>query len=106
MVNADEVWSDLGAAILAEPINPAISMQPCSAAATGVVLVHGLDDLMNVFAYLFATWRVYLHPTQRAVVDASFKSPARVTGGPGKTGSSMGSPPDVSRAGSNARRPR
>ena len=38
---------------------------------------------MDVFAYPFATWRVYLHPTQRAVVDAAYKGPARVTGGPG-----------------------
>jgi len=54
----DEVWSDLGAAILAEPVD--------TDDLDRVVLVHGPDELMNVFAYPFATWRVYLQPTLRA----------------------------------------
>ncbi|OBI24093.1 UvrD-helicase domain-containing protein [Mycobacterium sp. E2497] len=79
----DEVWSDLGAAILAEPVDTDDLDAAVLRSRDRVVLVHGPDELMNVFAYPFATWRVYLHPTQRAVVDASYNGPARVTGGPG-----------------------
>lgn len=48
-----------------------------------VVLVSGPDDLMEVFAYPLARWRVFLHPQQRKVAYGSYRGPARVTGGPG-----------------------
>ncbi|BCQ07071.1 ATP-dependent DNA helicase Rep [Mycobacterium heckeshornense] len=79
----DEVWADLGAAILQEPVDTEDLDAAVLRSRNRVVLVEGPDDLMNIFAYPFATWRVYLHPSQRAVVDASFNGPARVTGGPG-----------------------
>jgi hypothetical protein len=79
----DEVWADLGAAILAEPVDTEDLDAAILRSHDRVVLVNGPDELMNVFAYPFATWRVYLHPTQREVVEASFSGPARVTGGPG-----------------------
>ncbi|SEP88069.1 Part of AAA domain-containing protein [Mycobacterium sp. 88mf] len=84
----DEVWADLGAQILNEPIDTADIDAAILRSSDRVVLVSGPDELMDVFAYPFATWRVYLHPTQRAVVDAAYKGPARVTGGPG-TGKSV-----------------
>jgi len=80
---ADEVWSDLGAEILGEPIDTDDLDAAVLRSRDRVVLVHGPEELMNIFAYPFATWRVYLHPTQRAVVDAFYNGPARVTGGPG-----------------------
>ncbi|EHB48620.1 UvrD/REP helicase [Mycolicibacterium rhodesiae JS60] len=79
----EEVWSDLGAEILAEPVDTEDLDAAILRSRDRMVLVNGPDELMNVFAYPFATWRVYLHPTQRTVVEASFKGPARVTGGPG-----------------------
>jgi hypothetical protein len=79
----EEVWTDLGAEILKGPVDTGDLDAAILRSRDRVVLVHGPDELMNVFAYPFATWRVYLHPTQRSVVDASFKGPARVTGGPG-----------------------
>ncbi|AGZ52171.1 UvrD-helicase domain-containing protein [Mycobacterium kansasii] len=79
----DEVWADLGAQILNEPVDTEDLDAAVLRSRDRVVLVNGPEELMNVFAYPFATWRVYLHPTQRAVVDASYKGPARVTGGPG-----------------------
>ncbi|MGH4018733.1 MAG: UvrD-helicase domain-containing protein [Pseudonocardiaceae bacterium] len=48
-----------------------------------VVLVSGPDELMEVFSYPFALWRVYLHPAQHRMAYGSFSGPARVTGGPG-----------------------
>ncbi|OBF29770.1 UvrD-helicase domain-containing protein [Mycobacterium sp. ACS4331] len=79
----EEVWADLGAQILNEPVDTEDIDAAILRSNGRVVLVSGPDELMDVFAYPFATWRVYLHPTQRAVVDASYKGPARVTGGPG-----------------------
>lgn len=79
----EEVWADLGAAILQEPIDTDDLDAAIQRSRDRVVLVNGPDELMDVFAYPFDTWRVYLHPTQRAVVEATYKGPARVTGGPG-----------------------
>ncbi len=79
----EEVWADLGAQILNEPVDTEDIDAAILRSSDRVALVSGPDELMDVFAYPFATWRVYLHPTQRAVVDATYKGPARVTGGPG-----------------------
>jgi hypothetical protein len=79
----DEVWADLGAQILNDPVDTEDIDAAILRSNDRVVLVSGPDELMDVFAYPFATWRVYLHPTQRTVVDATYKGPARVTGGPG-----------------------
>ncbi|MCW1825143.1 DNA helicase [Mycolicibacterium conceptionense] len=79
----EEVWADLGAQILDEPVDTEDVDAAILRSTDRVVLVSGPDELMDVFAYPFATWRVYLHPTQRAVVEAAYKGPARVTGGPG-----------------------
>ncbi len=79
----EEVWADLGAAILDEPVDTEDLDAAILRSRDRVVLVDGPDELMDVFAYPFATWRVYLHPTQRAVVDVNYSGPARVTGGPG-----------------------
>lgn len=79
----DEVWSDLGAAIVDEPYDTDDLDAAVARSTDRIVLVDGPDDLMAIFAHPFAQWRIYLHPTQRAVVDADFRGPARVTGGPG-----------------------
>ncbi|WP_168698220.1 UvrD-helicase domain-containing protein [Gordonia paraffinivorans] len=79
----EEVWADLGAHILSEPIDTDDLDAAILRSNERVVLVSGPDELMDVFAYPFATWRVYLHPTQRAAVEAEYNGPARVTGGPG-----------------------
>jgi hypothetical protein len=48
------------------------------------------DDqaLRNALAAPWAAWQLFLHPTQRAAVEAHHAGPARVTGGPG-TGKSV-----------------
>lgn len=79
----EEVWADLGAQILSEPVDTEDIDAAILRSSNRVVLVRGPDELMDVFAYPFATWRVYLHPTQRTVVEATYRGPARVTGGPG-----------------------
>lgn len=78
----EEVWSDLGATILDEPVDTDDIDAAVRRSRDRVVLVDGPDELMAVFANPFALWRIYLHPTQQSLF-ATFRGPARVTGGPG-----------------------
>lgn len=41
------------------------------------------DDLQKLLDAPLAQWRVFLHPTQRSVVDGDYSGPARVSGGAG-----------------------
>ncbi|MFZ2528188.1 MAG: UvrD-helicase domain-containing protein [Rhodococcus sp. (in: high G+C Gram-positive bacteria)] len=79
----DEVWADLGAAILDGPVDTDDLDAAVQRSSDRVLLVDGPDEMMAVFANPFALWRIYLHPAQQSVVDASYRGPARVTGGPG-----------------------
>ena len=79
----DEVWSDIGAGLLQRPVNTSDLDSAILRSPSRIVLAEDQDELLRAFAYPFATWRAYLHPSQRQVVDASFPGPARVTGGPG-----------------------
>jgi superfamily I DNA/RNA helicase len=83
-MTADEVWSEI-----ADSVAPPGGYDPDDVVAAverspdRVVLVSGPDELMEVFAYPFALWRTYLHPSQHRVAYGTFGGPARVTGGPG-----------------------
>jgi hypothetical protein len=49
--------------------------------------IENTDDLQQALEYPWEKWTVYLHPSQREVVERSFSGPARVAGsaGTGKT---------------------
>ncbi|OUS94591.1 UvrD-helicase domain-containing protein [Rhodococcus sp. NCIMB 12038] len=79
----EQVWSELGAKIVDEPYDTDDLDAAVARSGDRIVLVDGPADLMAIFAHPFALWRIYLHPTQQAVVDTAFRGPARVTGGPG-----------------------
>lgn len=79
----EEVWAELAPAATPPSIDPDDIDAAVARSTDRVVLVEGPDELMSVFEHPFALWRVYLHPTQRRVVEAKFTGPARVTGGPG-----------------------
>ncbi|MEU7628627.1 UvrD-helicase domain-containing protein [Nocardia sp. NPDC049220] len=80
----DEVWAHLGADALDEaPVDASDLDAAIARSRNRVVLVDGPEELMQVFADPFALWRIYLHPTQEALVKARFTGPARVSGGPG-----------------------
>jgi len=79
----EEVWSDLGAALVEEPIDENDLDAAVLRSKERVLVVDGPDELMAVFAYPIDLWRIYLHPSQRAIADAYYRGPARVTGGPG-----------------------
>jgi hypothetical protein len=80
---AEEVWGDMSASILGEPVDVSDLDSAILRSPNRVALVEDRDELLKAFAYPFASWRVYLHPSQRRVAEAAFTGPARVTGGPG-----------------------
>lgn len=79
----EEVWAELGAPAADEQYDPEDLDAAVARSTDRVVLVDGPDELMAVFEHPFALWRVYLHPVQRGIVEASYRGPARVSGGPG-----------------------
>lgn len=80
----EQVWAEV-AGVGAERVeyDPDDVAAAVERSAERVVLVSGPDELMEVFSYPFALWRVYLHPAQHRMAYGSFGGPARVTGGPG-----------------------
>ena len=47
------------------------------------VVVEGEDELKKIMAEPLEKWRVFLHPTQRRIVNKEYSGPARVLGGAG-----------------------
>lgn len=47
------------------------------------VVVEGEDELKRIMAEPLEKWRVFLHPTQRKIVNKVYSGPARVLGGAG-----------------------
>ncbi len=47
------------------------------------VVVEGEDELRRIMAEPLEKWRVFLHPTQRKIVQKNYSGPARVLGGAG-----------------------
>ena len=47
------------------------------------VVVEGEEELKRIMAEPLEKWRVFLHPTQRKIVNKDFSGPARVLGGAG-----------------------
>lgn len=47
------------------------------------VVVEGEDELRRIMAEPLEKWRVFLHPSQRKIVQREFSGPARVLGGAG-----------------------
>jgi superfamily I DNA/RNA helicase len=78
----EEVWAELGPAIV-EDVDPNDLDAAVRRSSDRVLLVEGPEELMSALAHPFDLWRIYLHPVQRSVVEASYRGPARVSGGPG-----------------------
>jgi hypothetical protein len=83
-MSPEEVWAEIAASVVRPaPYDPEDVGAAVERSTRRVVLVSGPEELMEVFSYPFAQWRVYLHPMQHRVAYGSYKGPARVTGGPG-----------------------
>jgi len=53
------------------------------ASETELVAIETAAQIRKLLDRSIEEWMVYLHPTQRAIANASFNGPARVRGGPG-----------------------
>lgn len=47
------------------------------------VVVEGEEELERIMAEPLEKWRIFLHPSQRRIVEKNYNGPARVTGGAG-----------------------
>lgn len=47
------------------------------------VVVEGEEELERIMAEPLEKWRIFLHPSQRKIVEKNYNGPARVTGGAG-----------------------
>ena len=81
-LSPEEVWAELGSAIV-EGVDPQDLDAAVERSSDRVLLVEGPQELMAALEHPFDLWRIYLHPVQRSVVEASYRGPARVSGGPG-----------------------
>ena len=61
---------------LAAALNTPVTLQ-------SFVVVEGEDELRRIMAEPLEKWRVFLHPTQRKIVNKTYNGPARVLGGAG-----------------------
>ncbi|WP_285731996.1 UvrD-helicase domain-containing protein [Nocardiopsis sp. ATB16-24] len=81
-LSPEQVWQELGAQITGE-VDPEDLDAAVERSRDRVLLVEGPAELMAALEHPFDLWRIYLHPVQRAVVEASYRGPARISGGPG-----------------------
>ncbi|MFI0815364.1 UvrD-helicase domain-containing protein [Streptomyces sp. NPDC021098] len=85
--SAEEVYRDVVAVRRpadAEPEADESLAIAISITTSRITLVTGPEELADILEKPFATWRVFLHPSQRRVAyRTSYGGPAQVTGGPG-----------------------
>jgi len=87
-MEVDEIYSEMLAveagraadAVDPDDLTAAVTVE---AARSAFLVVDDETDLAEVLSKDFEAWRVFLHPTQRAVVERTFRGPARITGGAG-----------------------
>nr|WP_308442333.1 UvrD-helicase domain-containing protein [Planotetraspora thailandica] len=82
-MSPEDVWNDVVGSAAPEKINPDDLEAATRRMPDKVALVHGPDELMELFDKPFARWRVYLHPLQGEAALRSYSGAAQVTGGPG-----------------------
>lgn len=80
----EQVWEEMAStAMVAVDYDTSDVASAVARSPERVMLVSGPEELMEVFSYPFALWRIYLHPAQHRMAHGAFSGPARVTGGPG-----------------------
>ncbi|RSN57986.1 UvrD-helicase domain-containing protein [Actinomadura sp. WAC 06369] len=86
-MNPQEAWAEVAQCLPVEESSEEVDPDDLVAAMRRtpgqVVFVNGPEELRDVLAHPFATWRVFLHPVQRKVAFKRYNGPAQVTGGAG-----------------------
>lgn len=67
----------------AKPINSLAEALQTPAALSSFVVIENEDDLRRIIEAPLETWRVFLHPAQRKIVEKTYSGPAKILGGAG-----------------------
>ncbi|MFB4309193.1 UvrD-helicase domain-containing protein [Actinomadura sp. GTD37] len=87
-MNAQQAWDEVAQCLPVEEKPAAVDPDDLVTAMRRtpgkVAFVNGPEELRDVLAHPFDTWRIFLHPAQsRVALRASYSGPAQVTGGAG-----------------------
>jgi ATP:corrinoid adenosyltransferase len=87
-MNVQQAWEEVAKYLPAEEKPTAVDPDDLVTAMRRtpgqVVFVNGPEELRDILAHPFDTWRIFLHPTQRRVaLRPSYSGPVQVTGGAG-----------------------
>lgn len=87
-MNVQQAWEEVAKCLPAEEKPEAVDPDDLVTAMRRtpgqVVFVNGPEELRDILAHPFDTWRIFLHPVQRRVaLRPSYSGPAQVTGGAG-----------------------
>jgi hypothetical protein len=87
-MNVQQAWDEVAQCLAVEEKPAAVDPDDLVTAMRRtpgqVVFVNGPEELRDILAHPFDTWRIFLHPVQRRVaLRPSYSGPAQVTGGAG-----------------------
>ncbi|MFI0348915.1 UvrD-helicase domain-containing protein [Actinomadura sp. 9N407] len=87
-MTVDQAWAEVAKCLASEQPPPMVDPDDIVTAMRRtpeqVVFVNGPEELREILAHPFDTWRIFLHPIQRKVaLRASYSGPAQVSGGAG-----------------------
>ncbi|XRQ13849.1 UvrD-helicase domain-containing protein, partial [Actinomadura welshii] len=87
-MNPQQAWEEVAKTLAVEEkpaeVDPDDLVAAMRRSPGQVVFVNGPEELRDILAHPFDTWRIFLHPVQRRVaLRPSYSGPAQVTGGAG-----------------------
>ncbi|MFF5262979.1 UvrD-helicase domain-containing protein [Actinomadura viridis] len=87
-MTVDQAWAEVAKCLATEQppatVDPDDLVTAMRRTPGQVVFVNGPEELREILAHPFDTWRIFLHPVQRKVaLRPSYSGPAQVTGGAG-----------------------
>lgn len=87
-MNPQQAWEEVAKTLVVDEkpaeVDPDDLVTAMRRTPGSVVFVNGPEELRDILAHPFDTWRIFLHPVQRRVaLRPSYSGPAQVTGGAG-----------------------
>jgi len=86
-MSVEEAWREVAPYLVPDiqhPVNTSDLVTAMKRTPDQIVFVSGHAELQRILADPFASWRIFLHPSQRKIAYASrYAGPAQVTGGAG-----------------------
>ena len=87
-LSPEEAWAEVAQLLPADAppgeVDPGDLVSAMERTPGQVTFVSGQEELQRILAHPFASWRTFLHPSQRKIAQRpSYAGPAQVTGGAG-----------------------